>query len=63
MLRRLREDAGLRQQTVAEALNVSQAAVSRWERGWNRPSKKYWPMLAELYHVDVSRIEKGMKME
>lgn len=54
---------GLRQQTVAEALNVSQAAVSRWERGWNRPSKKYRPMLAELYHVDVSRIEKGMKLE
>lgn len=63
MLRRLREDAGLRQQTVAEALNVSQAAVSRWERGWNGPSKKYRQKLAELYHVDVSRIEKGMKLE
>ena len=42
---------------------MSQAAVSRWERGWNGPSKKYRQKLAELYHVDVSRIEKGMKLE
>ena len=36
-LRRLRQEKGWSQQTLAEALSVSPKTVSKWETGENRP--------------------------
>lgn len=52
-LREYREKAGLRQIDVAKKLNVDQAAVSKWESGENRISRKYHKKLARLYGVTV----------
>ena len=52
-LREYRERAGLRQIDVAKKMNVDQAAVSKWENGENRISRKYHKRLARLYGVPV----------
>lgn len=48
--------AGLRQREVAERLNISQAAVSRWEVGSSNPGIDVTPFLARLYGVSVDDI-------
>ena len=52
-LKQLRENAGLRQVDVGKKLNVDQTAVSRWESGDTRPSRKYHKKLAKLYGCTV----------
>lgn len=52
-LREYREKAGLRQVDVAKKLNVDQTAISKWESGDNRISRKYQKKLARLYGVTV----------
>ena len=53
-LREYREKAGLRQVDVAKRLNVDQTAISKWESGDNRISRKYHKKLAKLYGEDES---------
>ena len=49
-LKELRLAAEMTQADVAEKVDVSQAAVSRWEDG-NMPTAKYRRKLAQLFHV------------
>ena len=55
-LREYRERAGLRQVDVAKKMDVDQAAVSKWESGENRISRKYHKKLAKLYGVTVDEL-------
>lgn len=55
-LKELRMAAGLRQVDVAQEMNVDQAAVSKWENGETRPSRKYHEPLARLYGVSVETL-------
>lgn len=56
-LKELRKRAGLSQEVVAEKVDVTQAAVSRWESGdTKRPARKYREKLAHLYGVTVDEI-------
>lgn len=55
-LREYRERVGLRQIDVAKRMNVDQAAVSKWESGENRISRKYHKKLAKLYGVTVDEL-------
>lgn len=55
-LREYREKAGLRQVDIAKKLNVDQTAVSRWESGENRISRKYHKKLAKLYGVTAEEL-------
>lgn len=56
-LRERREAAGLLQETVAKKLDITQAAVSRWESGdTKRISKKYHKKLAKLYGCTVDEL-------
>lgn len=48
--------AGLRQIDVAKKMDVDQAAVSKWESGETRPSRKYHKKLAKLYWCSVEEI-------
>lgn len=57
-LKQLRENAGLRQVDVAKKLDVDQTAVSRWESGDTRPSRKYHKKLAKLYNCTVADLFK-----
>ncbi|MCQ4950850.1 helix-turn-helix transcriptional regulator, partial [Bittarella massiliensis (ex Durand et al. 2017)] len=55
-IREARLQAGLSQEQVAEALEVSRQAVSRWERGASRPSTATLVALATLFHRSVEQL-------
>lgn len=55
-LREHRMMAGLRQIDVAKKMNVDQAAVSKWESGETKPSRKYHKKLAKLYKCSVEEL-------
>lgn len=55
-LRPLRQKAGLSQSALAEALGVSDRAVSRWETGSALPDVTLLPQLAMLLHVSVDAL-------
>lgn len=55
-LKERRLQAGLRQDDIAKALEVDQAAVSRWESGETRPVRKYRTKLAALYGCTVDEL-------
>lgn len=55
-LKELRLSAKLRQEDVAKRLNVNQAAVSKWETGETKPSRKYHKELAKLYGCTVDEL-------
>ncbi|MBN2309682.1 MAG: helix-turn-helix domain-containing protein [Candidatus Hydrogenedentes bacterium] len=52
-IRSRREARGLKQQDIANALNVSPQAVSKWERGENAPDILLLPPLARLLDVSI----------
>lgn len=63
-LRERREAAGLVQEAVAKKLDVTQAAVSRWESGdTKRISRKYHKKLAKLYGCTVEELLAENKSE
>lgn len=53
---RLRQQAGLTQLKLAEMLNYSDKAVSKWERGETIPDLRVLIQLAEIYHIKVDDI-------
>lgn len=53
---RLRQDAGLTQLQLAEMLNYSDKAVSKWERGESIPDLRVLIQLAQMYHITVDDI-------
>ena len=55
-LKEFRENSGLRQVDVADKLDVDQAAVSHWESGKTRPSRKYHARIAKLYGCTVDEL-------
>lgn len=50
---KLRKQAGLSQQDVAERLGVSRQAISRWETGAVSPSADSLKMIGQLFKVPV----------
>ena len=55
-LRTLRQSAGLTQAALAEALGISDRAVSRWENGQALPDITLLPKLSLLLHVSVDAL-------
>ncbi len=49
----LRKEKGLTQMDLAERLNVSRQAISRWEVGSSVPSTDNLKVLSELYEVSL----------
>ena len=58
----LRKQKGLTQMDLAEQLNVSRQAISRWEVGAAVPSTDNLKILSEIYGVSVDDILKGESM-
>ena len=59
LLHSLRVGAGHTQRQVAQALCVTEQAVSKWERGKGCPDLSLLPALAELYAVDLRALLEG----
>lgn len=55
-LKKLRTEAGLTQEHVAEKLNVTRQALSSYESGRTRPDIDTLVRLAEIYNTDVNSI-------
>ncbi|MBR3593425.1 MAG: helix-turn-helix domain-containing protein [Clostridia bacterium] len=55
----LRKSAGLTQAALAEKLNVSDKAVSKWESGLGYPEITQFPSLAALFGVSVDYLLTG----
>lgn len=53
---RLRQQAGLTQLQLAEKLNYSDKAVSKWERGESIPDLRVLIQLADIYHISLDDI-------
>lgn len=53
---RLRQQAGLTQLQLAEMLNYSDKAVSKWERGESIPDLRVLIQLAKIYHITIDDI-------
>lgn len=57
----LRKASGLTQRQLADKLNVSDKAVSRWERDECAPDLSLIPVLAEIYGVTSDEILRGQR--
>lgn len=57
----LRKASGLTQKQLADKLNVSDKAVSRWERDECAPDLSLIPVLAEIYGVTSDEILRGQR--
>lgn len=55
----LRKASGLTQKQLAEKLNVSDKAVSRWERDESAPDLTLVPVLAEIFDVTTDELLRG----
>lgn len=55
----LRKKRGLTQQELAEAVNVSRQAISKWELGAAQPSTENFRSLSMLYGVPVDVLLNG----
>ena len=52
-LRKLRKLSGYSQEQISRKINVTQSAVSQWERGIATPAYDQLMALANLFHVTV----------
>lgn len=61
LIRQLRLSAGLTQKQLAEKVNVSDKAVSKWECGNGAPDVSLLADLAEVFGTDVNTLLSGSK--
>lgn len=59
----LRKEKGLTQQDIANKLNITDKAVSKWERGLSYPDITSISKLASILDVDSSYLIDGCKNE
>ena len=62
-LRKLRTKAGMTQQALAEKVNVTAQAVSKWENGVNQPDIAMLSALCEVFRVSVDEFLALAKQE
>ena len=55
----LRKEKGLTQVQLAERLNVSDKAVSKWERGLGCPDVSLLARLSQVFAVDLEKLLAG----
>lgn len=58
----LRKAKGMTQKDLAELLNVSDKAVSRWEREESMPDISLIPVLAEIFEVSCDELLRGERI-
>ena len=55
-IERLRVKAGMSQQELANELNITQGAVSQWEKGVTAPSIDKLPELAKILNCSIDEL-------
>lgn len=60
-LKKARENAGFSQMDIAEKLNISRQAISKWENGWTSPDIDNLIILSDLYHISLDELLKDEK--
>jgi len=58
----LRKAKGLTQEQLAQAVNVSSQAVSKWETGASLPDVQTLPLIAHAFGVSVDYLYKGKEL-
>ena len=56
VLRLLRNEKGLSQQELADALGISKSAINMYERGERQPNFETLELIADYFNVDVDYI-------
>ena len=59
----LRKEKGLTQMQLAEKLNVTDKAISRWETGKNYPDIEMFESLSNILDVSISELLEGKRIE
>ncbi len=59
LIRSLRMECGLTQKQLADAMNISDKTVSKWERGLGCPDVSLLPELSILLKVNIEKILAG----
>ena len=59
LIRRLREERGLTQKNIADALGISNKTVSKWECGLGCPDLDLWQELSVILSVDMEQLMEG----
>ena len=62
-LSQLRKEKGLTQLQLAEKLNVTDKAISRWETGKNFPDIEIFEDLSKILDVSISELLEGKRIE
>ena len=59
LIRRLREERGLTQKNIADALGISNKTVSKWECGLGCPDLDLWQELSVILGADMQQLMEG----
>lgn len=57
-IRKLRKEKGLSQETLAEMLDISRQAISKWESGQSNPDIEYVIKMSDIFGVSTDYILK-----
>jgi len=60
-IKRLRENANMTQEAMAEQLNVTRQAISNWETGKTQPDIEMLHKIAALFQTDINEVIYGEK--
>ncbi len=59
LIAQLRKEKGLTQKNIADALNISNKTVSKWECGLGFPDATFWPDLSVILAADMTKLLEG----
>ena len=59
LIARLRKEKNMTQKQLADAMNISDKAISKWERGLGCPDVSLLPELSQLLGVNIEEILAG----
>ncbi len=63
LITELRKEKGMTQKQLAEALNVTDKAVSKWERGLSFPDISMLEPLSELLDISIMELLAGERQD
>ena len=59
LIAKLRKERELTQQDMANALNISNKTISKWECGLGVPNVSLWPDLSTILGIDIGQLMEG----